>query len=53
MARYEELAVTELTLVSPNGAYQFKLFVGTDGVLYMKKLVDGTWTEAQAINTED
>ena len=53
MARYEELAVTELVLVSSSGAYQYKLYVGSDGVLYMKKLVDGTWTEAQAINTED
>jgi len=52
MARYEELTTTEFVLVSKDGAYQYKLYVGTDGVLYMQKLVDGTWTEAQAINVE-
>lgn len=52
MARHEELTVTELVLASEDGTYQFKIYVGTDGILYMKKLVDGTWTEAQAIDTD-
>ena len=53
MARHEELAVTELVLASTDGAYQFRLKVGTDGKLYIYKLEGGSETECGVFDTSE
>lgn len=50
MPRETNVDTNVMTLVSPNGNYQFKLEVSNTGTLKTYKMVSGSWVEVSSID---